>query len=812
MDSLSPPSKLLERPLLLPLSAVIAGITCGGLFTFFLTENLLAPLVAVTFLAIFLRNRFLFFLSLAILLFVWGTLSIKPFICPDLQLNHIARLFSDAPLIVEGIIDGRPEATESGSRIYLRVEQVISDMRPNPATGRLLVFIGEGRTQFLTGDRVRFSSRIRQPRNYGLPGEFDYTRYLAYRNVYATAFVRHADDLILIREGVDDRIAHAIDALAARIGRFIDASTPVTEASILRALLIGDMGYVPKVIKDAYSRAGVNHILSISGFHVGVIALFIFQIMIAVAKTSEVLLLQCNLRRFILLLTLPLLTFYLFLSGAAPATARSVIMIGFYILALVFEREVDPINSLLLAALFLLALSPPTLFDISFQLSFLALWGIVILTPRFMTPFRGLKEGVLRKLLLFLMASAAAIAATAFPVAYYFHRVSAAGLISNLFIVPLMGYGAVVLGFSAIPVLGVAPFVAKLLILAAALLVKVSNTIIMFLAKVPALPLFNPSRLDLLLFYLFFCALTFVTPRRARLACCGTLACLCAGSLTLLPLQRQNELTITFFSVGQGESTLITFPNGKRMLVDGGGNTREGGQDVGERLLAPALWKMGVTKIDWMVLSHPHPDHMQGLKYVAANFEVGEFWEGRSLIGSHDYDDLHRILLQRQIPVRKITASTPAVSIGGARIEPLAPLTLPLQDYLAEDGDLNNDSIVFRLMIGSFSMLFTGDIGKDTEEYLAAHPEQLKCTVLKVPHHGSRYSSSSAFLAAAAPETAIISAGFRNSFHLPAGETLDNLRRRQIRVYRTDLDGTINIHCDGNGRNISCEPIMGHFH
>ena len=212
-----------------------------------------------------------------------------------------------------------------------------------------------------------------------------------------------------------------------------------------------------------------------------------------------------------------------------------------------------------------------------------------------------------------------------------------------------------------------------------------------------------------------------------------------------------------------------------------------------------------------MILTHPHPDHLQGLKYVAANFEVGEFWEGKSLIGSHDYDDLHRILWQRQIPVRKITASTPAVSIGSARIEPLAPFNSPLQDYRAED-DLNNDSIVFRLVNGAFSMLFTGDIGTDTEEYLAARPELLKCTVLKVPHHGSRYSSSNAFLAAAAPEAALISAGFRNSFHLPAGETLDKLRRRQIRVYRTDLDGTITIHCDGDGRNITFEPIMGHFH
>lgn len=801
----------MERPLAAPLFSFILGLSLAGVYSCFLPPYLLLPLLAVTFLAIFLKSRAPFAFALSLLLFVCGNLSLEPFVSPRLQPDHIAHFVADDQVIIEGVIDARPQATERGCKIYLRAERIFRERKVAHVTGRVALYAGAGRTRFMTGDRVRFMSRIRKPRNYGIPGEFDFERYLAYRNVYATAFVKDAGELVLIREGVDHRWQRFVDSLAARVGMFIEGSVPPSEAAILRALLIGDMGHVSRAIRDAYTRTGVNHILSISGFHVGVIAIFMFQVMMAAARRSEFLLLHLNLRRFILLLTLPVLTFYLFLTGAAPATSRSVIMIGFFMLALLLEREVDPINSLILAAALILALSPPALFDLSFQLSFLALWGILVLTPLFMAPFRDLREGVPRKLLLFLMASAAAMAATTLPVAFHFHRVSATGLISNFLIVPLLGYGAVVLGFSALPLIGIAPFLAGPLLSGSALLVKMSNGIIMQLAKIPMLPVFDPSRLDLLLFYLCLTVLTFVRTRRGRLGCCGALAILWTGAAALSPGNETGKLAITMFSVGQAESTLINFPDGKTMLVDGGGSAREGGADVGERLLAPALWRMGVRKIDYMVLTHPHPDHMQGLKFVAANFEVGEFWEG-SRIDSEDYRELHRLLAERQVPVRLINSSSPAVTVGGARIEALAPGAhsplLPQQG----DGDLNDDSLVFRLAYGEFSMLFTGDIGMAAEESLLRRPERLKCTVLKVPHHGSRFSSSAPFLDAAAPEIALISAGYRNSFHLPARETLDKLERRQIRVFRTDLDGTIRIVSDGRGENLAVGRMPGHFH
>jgi competence protein ComEC len=787
----------MERPLFLPLASLIAGLSLAGLYAYFLPEALLLPLFVISLGTVFLRNPIPFFISLCLIFFLCGNLSVKPLILPELEATHIANFITDQPVTIEGVIDSRPEATEQGCRLYLRVEHLYAGDSRAVAAGRLLLYIGEGRVTYLSGDRVRFITRLHKPRNYGLPGEFDYARYLAYREIFATAFVKDADDLVLTGAGAGYRLQRRLDLLAAGMGRFIGEAVPTEEGSILRALLLGERGYVPRKLEDAYSRTGVNHILSISGFHVGIIALFVFQLLLAVGRTSEFLALRCNLRKSILVITLPVIVFYLFLSGAAPATTRSVVMIAAYVVALMLEREVEPVNSLLLAAMLILGLTPAALFEVSFQLSFLALWGIVILTPLFMAPFAGVTSALPRKLLLFLMASAAATTATLFPVAFYFHRVSFTGLISNFVVVPLMGYGSVVLGFSALPFIYLAPFLARLLLAAAAFLVRISDAFILFLAGIPPLPLINPTRLDLFLFYLFLVTLTVVTAKKARLYLSGGLSVVFIGATLLTSAPDAGRLNLTFFSVGQGEATLITFPDGKRMLVDGGGSVREGGVNVGERLLAPALWSMGVKEIDYMVLSHNHPDHLQGLLFIADNFKVGEFWEsGVPMMDSEEYALLKRTLAARRVPVRRVNAATPAILIGGARIEFLSPDARALSSGAGTVVDQNDDSLVFRLVFHRGAVLFTGDIGAATEEQLLSSPQRLRSNVLKVAHHGSRFSSTPPFLTAVSPETAVISAGYGNSFHLPAEETLARLHAKRIKVYRTDLDGTIRLSYD----------------
>ena len=707
-------------------------------------------------------------------------------------------------MLIDGVVDRRPEGVATGGgRLFLAELHLKRAEGAVFVPGRLLLRVKEGRVPLCTGDRILFSSKIRLPRLLGLPGEGDYPRQLAYQGVFATAFVKEAGELVLVHSGSGWR--HGIDLLAAELGRFISRSAPGPEGGVLKALLIGDTGDVPPELNEAYARSGVNHILSISGFHVGIIFLCVFQALFLVARSLEPLALRLNLRRALLLAALPVVVFYLFLSGAQAATLRSVLMISAVVLALYVKRELDPANCIMLAACAILFTAPETLFDLSFQLSFLAIWGLVVLAPALSAPFSRVK-GIAGWLLLLLAASAAAILATLVPVAYYFHRVSFIGLLANLVIVPLMGYGAVVAGFASLPLGFLAPDPARVLLLSAAYLVRLSDAVILFLARAPVWTGYRPTRLDLLLALLCLCALTFVRPRKA--GCAVALVLLATLAVRALPAPGGGDgtLRVTFLSVGQGDAALVGLPDGKRMLVDGGGNFGDDELRMGKRLLGPALHALGADRIDYLVLSHEHPDHLQGVLWVAANLEVGEFWESGVNSGAREYQELKWVLAARGVPVRTLSASVPPFSAGGALVEPVWPLT-PQAPFT---GDANDTSLVFRLGHGKGAVLFTGDLGSAEEEVLLARGTPLGCTLLKVGHHGSSYSSGERFLAAAAPKAAVISAGYGNSFHLPAPSTLARLQRRGIRVYRTDLDGSLQAVCGVDGTWAISTP-WGHF-
>lgn len=777
----------------------------AGLYTADCTGSIppiwgLFALLITTLLAARLTGNLPFLLSLGSLFFVYGRLSLAPFLAPP---PNIAAWTCEHPVLIEGVLDQRAEGVATGGgRLYLGDLVLHTARGARPVAGRLLLRIKEGRAQLYTADRILFSSKLREPRLLGLPGETDYPRRLAYQGIFATAFVKEANDLVLLKSGAGWR--HGIDRLAARLGDFICSRAPKPESGVLKALLIGDTGDVPTELNEAYALSGVNHILSISGFHIGIIFLCVFQLLFLVARRVETLALKLNLRRALLLAALPVVLFYLFLSGAQAATLRSVLMISAVLLALYLKRELDPVNCIMVAAAAILFTAPETLFNLSFQLSFLAIWGLVVVAPALAAPFSRLK-GIFGWFLLLVAASLAAILATLVPVAYYFHRVSATGLLANLVVVPLMGYGAVVAGFASLPLSVLAPALAEPLIKLAAWLVRMSDAAILYLARLPVLTGYCPQPLDLLLAILCLAVLTLVRP--ARLGRILTL-------LTVLVLvgrafpeseATDGKMMVTFLSVGQGDSALVRLPDGKLMLVDGGGDYGDSELRVGERLIGPALHALQVRRLDYLVLSHPHPDHLQGVLWAAAYLDVGEFWETGIPCGTPEYLKLKWVLAARGVRVREVNASVGSFAVGGAQVEPLwPPATEPLT------GDENDSSLVFRVRHGQASVLFTGDLGGESEEQLLARGVSLKSTLLKVPHHGSKYSSSDGFLSAVAPRAAVISAGYDNNFHLPAAATLLRLQRHGVSLWRTDIEGSIRAICCADGSVIINIP-WGHF-
>jgi competence protein ComEC len=220
---------------------------------------------------------------------------------------------------------------------------------------------------------------------------------------------------------------------------------------------------------------------------------------------------------------------------------------------------------------------------------------------------------------------------------------------------------------------------------------------------------------------------------------------------------------------------------------------------------------MGVTRLDWLVLTHPHPDHLRGLLSIAREFPIGEFWHGPVEEFNDDYRALREILRRHGVPVRTVAAGTGSFDAGGVRVVPLAPPRSPLHAPFVSGEDLNDTSLVLHLSAGRFSVLFTGDAGFPGEEILLRSPALLRSTLLKVGHHGSRYATSDRFLSAVSPEVGVVSAGYGNSFGLPSPDLLARLARHGVKLYRTDLDGTVQAVCDIRNGQYLMRTLPGSF-
>ena len=208
----------------------------------------------------------------------------------------------------------------------------------------------------------------------------------------------------------------------------------------------------------------------------------------------------------------------------------------------------------------------------------------------------------------------------------------------------------------------------------------------------------------------------------------------------------QKDLSLTFIDVGHGDSILIEFPKGKKMLIDGGG-LHEDRFDIGKNVIAPFLWKKKIRRIDTLVLTHPDPDHLKGLNFIASQFSIGQFWDNGFQTESESYLQLKKILGERKIKTQSLDEETPPQMINGVEISFLnPPAWKTTQRKVQNPRDLNNSSLVMKLRFKNVSVLLTGDIGKEAEERMLRKGYPLRADILKIPHHGSSSSSSPLFL------------------------------------------------------------------
>lgn len=761
-----------------------------------------------------------------------GARAVAPLILPP-ALAAVAD--EERAIPIEGVVTAAPEAVGAGARLRIAIERVGGDVVA--ANGALSV--ASGVPAALPGDSVRFVARVRSVRGLANPGVPDSSLQARGSGIDCFLGVGHADDIVRApRPARGWLVPFRLAALARRaLGRAIDraacsgapcagpADAAVTgreraAAALLHTAVLGERQSSDARVEDGFRAAGATHVLSVSGLHLAAVAFVFFVGLRRLLTLVPVLPLWLDPRRVAAALALPAVAFYTLLSGDAIATVRSAIMMTMGLLAVVLRRRVTSLVAVGVAVFVLLAWSPLALFDVSFQLSVVSVLALGLfagpLAPRRArlpapgrTRLRALGGRVLDVVGRLGAATVAAGATTAPLCAHHFGEVTPAAPLGNLLLVPLVEMAVVPFGLGGATLAAALGdgwgrpflFVARV---AAALALAIADR---FRALAPVWTTRAPNALEttclVLGVGLLLAAVGRGVARRRGKAVGAALALgVGVGSLAARELARRldPDVIVTFLDVGQGDAAVVQAPGGRTLLIDGGG-TYDGGFDPGARVVEPFLRARGITRLDAVVLSHPHPDHLNGLHRVVARFPVAALWTS----GDDGHNPEYGRLLD-EARARGVRLPVPsAADFGPLRVEPLGPFVAAngVETVGPPEGTSVNDaSLVIRLVFGARSFLFAGDIEADGEGEVAGRRGAGQTTasdVLKVPHHGSRTSSSDELLSAVQPRLAVMSLGWKNRFHFPSAQVVARYLARGTALLRTDLAGAVTVRASPSG-------------
>jgi len=623
------------------------------------------------------------------------------------------------------------------------------------------------------------------------------------------------------------------------------------DAGMLNAMLFGDRAGLNKTQRVGFERTGSFHLFVVSGMHVALLAGLAFWL----AR-------RLKFREWLATFLTITLTFgYALLTGFGAPVQRALFMTTVFLLARLLSRDRNVLNALGAAGLGVLVWSPEALFGASFQMTFLAIvaiggiavplgersflpyaraaghlwdkWEDAGLPPRvaqFRVMLRLWSETIVsllgdwtRNLLSLLvrwslwalelaLIGAVAEMVMVLPMAVYFHRATMFAVPTNMLSVPLVAVlspTAVVTFCAAL----ISPWVAILPGAATALLLHGVTGVIGRVSAVRAADLRVPAPVWwIALLAVAAWAFCCWAVRKSRHWAWVTVAVLPLVSLMVLWPERTvtspGKMEVTAIDVGQGDSIFVVAPDGATMLVDAGGPV--GGMteaaeatsrfDVGEEVVSPYLWSRRFRRLDVLVLSHAHSDHMGGMPAVMRNFRPRELW-----VSIDPNSDAYRALLAEAkdlgVNVRHFYAGD-QLSWAGTQVTTLAPET----GYSNPGEPVNNDSLVMRMQYGKSSVLLEGDAEAPSERAMLAHGRVAAVTLLKIGHHGSRTSTTQEFLNAAAPKDAVVSVGLGNTFGHPRYEVIERIAEARTKLYRTDEFGLTTFLL---GRDGGIHEILG---
>ncbi|MBN1932366.1 MAG: DNA internalization-related competence protein ComEC/Rec2 [Desulfobacterales bacterium] len=763
-----------------------------------------------------------------ILFFALGYISIQHWVSPKFVPEHVSHFSGEERWNIIGSIASQPVTFNHRTKFILKTEQLSQKHKKFSVTGKInLTVLGKG-PQLSINDRIAFISKIKKIQNFKNPGGFNYTQYMQFNGIYGLAYVQ-GEKITVITKSTQTGVCEKIGKSRIKVAELVEKTiTDESTQGVMKALIIGDRTGILPELRETFNRAGCGHLLAISGLHIGSIATAAFIFFQWILSYSNSILWHAWSRKGAALLSLfPVILYGLF-AGMSPSTQRAVIMVAVFMLTLLMEREHEPINTLAIAAMMILIIDPPALFSVSFQLSFASAFSILYglykikarkqVIPNNQRESDGWFNAVLKWFVPFFTISFLAILGALPLVMFYFNQVSLVGILINFIVVPITGFFVIPLGLFAVFIYPLSIWIAEFCLGCSAIILYVVILIIKFFANLPfaAVKTVTPSYLEICCYYIlagsiFSLIFKAENSKRKKAAVVFIIVIIVMSADTCYWLYKRlwhNDLKVTVIDVGQGTSTLVELPYGVCMLIDGGGFTDNSVFDVGEKIVAPFLWRKKIKTVDALILSHPDSDHLNGLLYICEHFNVKYVRTNNEPYDTNNYKRFIEIIRNKKIHMPQFKDMDRIENVNGVEIK----ILYPCKDFISASKKEkwrrgNNNSLVIKINFGSKSFLFPGDIeAKAERELVKIADEKLKSNVLVAPHHGSKKSSTLLFLKKVQPEYIIISAGNNNRFGFPHSTVLTRYRKLGCRMLQTATHGAIEIVTDG--QSLKVEPFF----
>ncbi|MEX0786985.1 MAG: DNA internalization-related competence protein ComEC/Rec2 [Dehalococcoidia bacterium] len=695
------------------------------------------------------------------------------------------------------LVSDEPELRGRTQRVRLDVREALIDGRWEASSGGVLM-----RTRLFPryeyGDLLELEGELETPPSFP---DFDYRDYLARHGV--VSLVAFPDEARTIATGEGERAVAALHSVRRELGSALAQALPEPQAALAQGIFLGQRSSIPAELTDDMNATGTSHLIAISGHNVSLVAA------LAIASLAWIIG-----RRQAALVALVAIAGYTVLTGASPTVVRAAIMGGLFVVATLAGRPGSAAAAIAFAAAVMTGWEPLVIEDISFQLSFAAIAGLVYLAPPFYA--RGVEllrgwgieageGGVAGFLLESTTVTAAAVFATLPLFALYFDRVSIVTFAANLLLVPAF---PLILGSSALTAISGALWAplgdVSAWVSWAALTYMIEVARLFAAVPLASVDIDGFGRWHAAAAYVALGVLAVWLAQRPAIEKPETAGRITARPVVIRPMwmlagalavgaaivwpaafdDTGGRLTVSVLDVGQGDAILVETPDGRHVLVDGGADGLRLAEELGAEL---PFWE---RTLDLVALTHPQEDHMAGLVEALARYDVGRVLATSRENASATYL-VWRDQIQRQgIPFEEARAGQQIDLGDGVMLRVLGPGESQL-----EAENVNDASLVLRLEWRDASFLLTGDIEASGEQALLRSGFDLGATVLKVPHHGSRTSSSTSFLSAVRPAIAVVSVGEDNPFGHPSPAVLDRLDGTL--VLRTDEHGTVRLSTNG---------------